>query len=102
MVSQGKVKGKVRLIHSLDEAATLEPGDIMICKYTDIGWTPYFSIIGGLITEIGSVLSHGAVIAREYGLPAVVNYSNALTIYKEGQLIEIDTVKDRPVTVIEF
>ncbi|MCH2024000.1 MAG: PEP-utilizing enzyme [Saprospiraceae bacterium] len=101
VVSQGKTKGKVRCIYSLDEAATLEPGDIMICKYTDIGWTPYFSIISGLITEIGSVLSHGAVIAREYGLPAVVNYSNALELYEDGQIIEIDTSKSTPITIIE-
>ena len=94
VVSQGKADGKVKLIRSLEDAKRLEPGDIMICQYTDIGWTPYFTIISGLITEIGSALSHGAVVAREYGIPAIVNYGNALSHFKEGQILSIDTGRD--------
>ena len=94
VVSQGKANGKVKLIRSLEDAKRLEPGDIMVCQYTDIGWTPYFTIISGLITEIGSALSHGAVVAREYGIPAIVNYGNALSHFKEGQVLSIDTGRD--------
>ena len=101
VVSQGVVRGRIRLVHNLEEAQFLEDGDIMVCQYTDIGWTPYFSRIAGLITEIGSALSHGAVIAREYGLPAVVNYSNALQIFENGQLIELNTENNPPVLMVE-
>ena len=101
VVSQGKVRGKIRLVHNLEEAQYLETGDIMVCQYTDIGWTPYFSRIAGLITEIGSALSHGAVIAREYGLPAVVNYSNALQVFENGQLIELNTQNNPPIILLD-
>ena len=101
VVSSGKVRGPVRLVHSLSEAKKLVEGEIMICQYTDIGWTPYFSIIGGLITEIGSALSHGAVIAREYGLPAIVNYTDALSLFQDGEWIEIDSTQMEPIRRID-
>ena len=63
----------------------------MVTFSTDIGWSPYFSIISGLITEIGGLISHGAVIAREYGLPCLVNVTNATNILRTGDLIMIDT-----------
>lgn len=63
----------------------------MVTFSTDIGWSPYFSIISGLITEIGGLISHGAVIAREYGLPCLVNATNATNILRTGDLIMIDT-----------
>jgi pyruvate,water dikinase len=84
------VKGKVRIIHSLEEADQLQEGEIMVASFTDIGWTPYFSIISGLITEIGSPLSHGAVVAREYGIPAVVGVKGARNILKDGEEILLD------------
>ncbi len=90
VVSQGTVTGRVKIIRNLAEADQLEQGDIMVCQYTDIGWTPYFSLIGGLITEIGSPLSHGAVVAREYGIPAVVNVKGAMQCLKDGELLTID------------
>jgi pyruvate,water dikinase len=91
VVSQGKVKGKAKIVRSLEEADKLEKGDIMICQYTDIGWSPYFAIIGGIITEIGSPLSHGAVVAREYGIPAIVNMHGAMEIFSDNEEIEINT-----------
>jgi pyruvate,water dikinase len=89
-VSMGKIEGKVKIINSLDDARRLEAGDIMIASYTDVGWTPYFSIIGGLVTEIGSALSHGAVVAREYGIPAVVSVRGAKKAFKDGDMVILD------------
>lgn len=94
VVSQGKTEGKLRIVRSLEEADKLEPGDIMVCQYTDIGWSPYFAIISGIITEIGSPLSHGAVVAREYGIPAIVNMHNAMEILEDGQEVVMDTNAD--------
>ena len=91
VVSQGHVKGKIKVIRSLEEADKLEKGDIMVCQYTDIGWSPYFAIIGGIITEIGSPLSHGAVVAREYGIPAIVNMHRAMDKFMDNEVVEINT-----------
>jgi pyruvate,water dikinase len=92
-VSQGVVVGKVRIVNSLADASSLKKGEIMVARYTDIGWTPFFSIISGLITEIGSPLSHGAVVAREYGIPAIVSMKGALQNLETGQKIKLDAVK---------
>ena len=71
----------------------------MVAKFTDIGWTPYYSVVNGLITEIGSSLSHGAVVAREYNLPTIVNVKGATTKLKNGDHIHIDGTKGT-VTII--
>lgn len=89
-VSAGIVEAKIRLVEKLEDAGSLEKGEIMLCQYTDVGWTPYFSLAAGLITEIGSPLSHGAVVAREYGIPAVVNAKGALGFFKNGDLVRLD------------
>ncbi len=94
-VSRGMVKGRVRLVRSMDEARLLKEGEIMVARMTDIGWTPFYSVISGLITEIGSSLSHGAVVAREYGLPAVVNMKGAMKSLQTGQMIRLDAIKGR-------
>ncbi len=65
----------------------------MVAKFTDIGWSPYYSIISGLITEIGSSLSHGAVVAREYGLPTIVNVKAATKVLKNGDRIRMNATK---------
>lgn len=88
-VSSGIVEGRVHLIHDLESAEKLREGEIMVAAFTDIGWTPYFSIIAGLITEIGSPLSHGAVVAREYGIPAVVGVKGARRVLKDGDLVRL-------------
>ena len=64
--------------------AELEPGDILVTAYTDPSWSPLFVVITGLVTEVGSLMSHGAVIAREYGLPAVVGVENATRLIETG------------------
>lgn len=89
-VSTGSVQARVRIIEKLEDARLLEKGEIMICQYTDVGWTPYFSLAEGLITEIGSPLSHGAVVAREYGIPAVVNVKGAMGFFKSGETVLLD------------
>jgi pyruvate,water dikinase len=88
--SRGRVQGLARVAHTLAEAAALQPGEILVTPITDIGWTPYFSLIGGLVTDLGSSVSHGAVIAREYGLPCVVNTRNGTRFFKTGERIELD------------
>ena len=74
-VSAGTIEGRARVI--LDMAADLEPGDILVTAYTDPSWTPLFVAIKGLVTEVGGLMTHGAVIAREYGLAAVVGVEHA-------------------------
>ena len=88
--SRGAVEGIVRVAHTLQEAAALEPGEILVTPITDIGWTPYFSLIGGLVTDLGSSVSHGAVIAREYGLPCVVNTRQATRFLHTGSRVRLD------------
>ncbi len=88
--SQGIIKAPIRVIHDIDLISTVRLGEILVVSRTDPGWTPVFSKIGGLITEMGGILSHGAVVSREYGIPAVTNVRNACEIFKTGQIIEID------------
>lgn len=89
-VSRGKVVGRARVVDTLEEAAGLEAGEILIAPITDVGWTPYFSLIAGLATDVGSAVSHGAVVAREYGLPAVVNLRVATQRIRTGDLVTLD------------
>jgi rifampicin phosphotransferase len=87
-VSAGTVEGRARVV--LDVAdADLEPGDILVTAYTDPSWSPLFVAIAGLVTEVGGVMTHGAVIAREYGLPAVVGVENATRLIQDGQRIRV-------------
>ena len=69
--------------------AELEKGDILVTAFTDPSWTPAFVSIGGLVTEVGGLMTHGAVIAREYGLPAVVGVENATRLIEDGQRIRV-------------
>jgi pyruvate,water dikinase len=89
-VSRGRVVGRVRIVRELAEAEALQPGEILVAPITDVGWTPYFSLIAGLVTDVGSAVSHGAVVAREYGLPAVVNTRFATDVFTTGDLVELD------------
>jgi phosphoenolpyruvate synthase/pyruvate phosphate dikinase len=75
-VSSGVIEGRARVILNMEDA-DLEDGDILVTTFTDPSWTPLFVSIKGLVTEVGGLMTHGAVIAREYGLPAVVGVDNA-------------------------
>lgn len=88
--SQGVVAGKVRVLETINDIAWVEAGEILVVPKTDPGWTPVFAKIGGLITETGGVLSHGAVVSREYGIPAVTNVRNACQIFQNGQAVTLD------------
>jgi pyruvate,water dikinase len=72
------------------EDADLEAGDILVTSFTDPSWSPLFVSISGLVTEVGGAMTHGAVIAREYGLPAVVGVENATRLIKDGQQIRVN------------
>lgn len=94
-VSRGKVTGRAKVARSLAEAAGIEAGDILIAPITDVAWTPYFSIIGGLATDIGSAVSHGAVVAREYGLPAIVKTEIGTQVFQDGDRVTLDADNGR-------
>jgi rifampicin phosphotransferase len=87
-VSSGVIEGRARVILNMEEA-DLEEGDILVTPFTDPSWTPLFVSIKGLVTEVGGLMTHGAVIAREYGLPAVVGVENATERIKDGQRIRV-------------
>lgn len=88
-VSTGVIEGRARVILKMEEAE-LEEGDILVTAFTDPGWTPLFVSIKGLVTEVGGLMTHGAVIAREYGLPAVVGVENATKLIQDGQRIRVN------------
>ena len=88
--SRGKLSGPIRVLDNIDDICLVRQGEILVVPRTDPGWTPVFRIIGGLITETGGLLSHGAVVSREYGLPAVTNIPKACQIFKTGQTVTID------------
>ncbi len=87
-VSSGVVEGRARVILRMEDA-DLEDGDILVTAFTDPSWTPLFVSIKGLVTEVGGLMTHGAVIAREYGLPAVVGVENVTRLIKDGQWIRV-------------
>lgn len=88
--SAGKVQGRARVIHDLADAHSLQDGEILIARATMPPWTPLFSIAAGLVTETGGMLSHAAVVAREYGIPAVVGVADATAHIATGRLVEVD------------
>ncbi|WP_328807777.1 rifamycin-inactivating phosphotransferase [Nonomuraea antri] len=87
-VSAGTVEGRARVVTDMSRAE-LESGDILVTAYTDPSWTPLFVTVAGLVTEVGGLMTHGAVIAREYGLPAVVGVARATVLIRDGQRIRV-------------
>lgn len=88
--SAGRAEGKARVATTLDEARALAAGEVLVACYTDPGWTPLFSRIAAVVTETGGLLSHAAVIAREYGVPAVLAVPDATSILRTGQAVVVD------------
>ncbi|XP_063220842.1 prodigiosin synthesizing transferase PigC-like isoform X2 [Bacillus rossius redtenbacheri] len=86
-VYPGTVVGRACVIQHLDHISLLQAGDVLITRSTDIGWSPYFPILGGVVTELGGIISHGAVVAREYGLPCVVGAQGATSAFHTGDLV---------------
>ncbi|TEB15619.1 Chondramide synthase cmdD [Pelotomaculum sp. FP] len=90
--SSGAVEGYVKVVLKPEEAK-LKKGDILVAPYTDPGWTPLFHSAKALVVEIGGMMTHGSVIAREYGIPAVVGVENATKILKDGQYVRVNGTK---------
>ena len=88
--SAGKVRATARVILTIADAHRLQEGEILVTPTTSPPWTPFFAIAGGIVTDTGGPLSHCAIVAREYAIPAVVGASGATSFVKDGQMIEID------------
>ncbi len=89
-VSAGYAVGRARVILDPDRDGPLEPGEILVAPVTDAGWTPLFALAGGMVVDVGSALSHGSTVAREYGLPAVTNVRTGTRVIRTGDLVEVD------------
>jgi pyruvate,water dikinase len=99
-VSAGAVTGRARVIRDPAVDGSLEPGEILVAPVTDAGWTPLFGLASGIVVDIGSALSHGSTVAREYGLPAVVNVKHGTRLIRTGDLVRVDGAAGR-VTIVE-
>ncbi|MBP0000171.1 MAG: glycerol-3-phosphate acyltransferase [Cyanobacteria bacterium SID2] len=88
--SAGQVEGRIKVVRNLKSASKIDRKTILVVPYTDAGWMPVLARAGGLISEVGGRLSHGAIVAREYGIPAVMNVADALQKLQDGQLVRLD------------
>jgi pyruvate,water dikinase len=88
--SRGLVKGRARVVHSLAQGDALEAGEVLICRNTAPPWTPLFAIAGAVVTDIGGLLSHSAICAREYAIPCVVGTRVATTRIADGDIVTVD------------
>jgi pyruvate,water dikinase len=93
--SAGVARGPARVLRHLGEADKLRPGDVLVARTTMPAWTPLFAVASALVVEVGGVLSHAAVTAREYGLPAVLSVQGATSRIRDGQLVEVDGTRGR-------
>ncbi|MCZ6725007.1 MAG: PEP-utilizing enzyme, partial [Thaumarchaeota archaeon] len=88
--SPGIVRGRACVCHSVSEASKLKSGDVLVAETTLPTWTHLFAIASAVVTDVGGTLSHCATVAREYGIPAVVDTGLATSTIKDGQLLEVD------------
>jgi pyruvate,water dikinase len=98
--SPGQIEGKIKVMKTL-EIVEMEPNTILVVPYTDSGWSPLLSKVSGIIAEVGGQLSHGAIIAREYGIPAVMDVNHATELFKDGQIVRLDGQKGS-VEILKF
>jgi pyruvate,water dikinase len=89
-VSAGVATGPARVIRDAGAGERVLPGEILVAPFTDPGWTPYFLTAAGIVVDLGGMLSHGAIVAREYGIPAVVNVGAASKTIRTGQTVRAD------------
>jgi pyruvate,water dikinase len=89
-ISGGRVRGRVRVVRSLADGDELQAGEVLVARAVDPGWTPLFATASAVVLELGSRLSHGAVVAREYGIPGVVNIEGATRRLVDGQEVTVD------------
>lgn len=92
-VCEGIITARACVLHDFSEVHKIQSGDILVTHSTDIGWSPYFPILGGVVTELGGLISHGAVVAREYGLPCIVGAVGATSALKFGDTITLNAGK---------
>jgi pyruvate,water dikinase len=88
--SPGVVEGRARVLHSEQQMDELQPGEILVVRTTDVGWTPLFLVAAGVVTELGGPLSHAAVVAREFGVPSVVNVAAVTRTIRVGDVLRVD------------
>lgn len=93
--SPGVVEGPARVLRSIDAMDELEPGEILVVHSTDVGWTPLFLVAAGVVTELGGPLSHAAIVAREFGVPSVVNAAGATVVLRTGDRVRVDGDRGR-------
>lgn len=91
--SSGEVVGRVCIVHGPEEFGKLEKGDILVCPYTDPEWTPLFKVASAVVADTGAALSHAAIVAREYGIPAVLGVGLATTRFQDGDMIRVNGSK---------
>jgi rifampicin phosphotransferase len=88
--SAGTYRGRARVVAGLPDAHRLQPGDVLVCAATSPEWTPYFGVVGALVAGTGSLLAHAAVVAREFGIPAVVGAAGAPALIPDGAIVTVD------------
>ena len=94
--SPGVVRGRARIVRDpVLAAGSLGPGDVLVVPFTDVGWLPVLAGVGGIVADTGGELSHTSIIAREYGIPAVVSVRHATRLIREGQTVTVDGAAGR-------
>ncbi|MEK7863004.1 MAG: PEP-utilizing enzyme, partial [Chloroflexota bacterium] len=88
--SGGRGRGRARLVRSAADFGKMTRGDVLVCRSSNVSWIPLFTIAAAVVTDVGGSLSHAAVVAREFGVPAVVGCAVALETLRDGQLVEVD------------
>ena len=88
--SAGSARGPARVVTGPSDFADVRPGDVLVCRTTDPTWTPLFGRIAAVVTETGGMLSHAAIVAREYGVPAIMGTGNGTATIRDGQLVTVD------------
>lgn len=88
--SPGHASGPARVVHGPDDFARVQPGDVLVCRFTEPAWTALFGVVAAVVTETGGVLSHAAIVAREHGIPAVLAVRGATTSYRDGETVTVD------------
>ncbi len=88
--SAGVVQGPARVLFREEQMDELQPGEVLVVHTTDVGWTPLFLVAAGVVTELGGPLSHAAIVAREFGVPSVVNVVGATRAIRTGDVLRVD------------
>jgi pyruvate,water dikinase len=89
-VSPGEVEGRARVVMDPDAGIEIEPGEVLVCQTTDPSWASYFLVASALVIDIGGAMSHGAIVARELGIPCVINTRTGTSAISPGDLLRVD------------